>query len=66
VGESLGDDLAAIIASLTAERDQLRQQVERLQHDNVYLRQQAEEAWERLADLQAAQAREEESERLPF
>lgn len=66
VGESLADDLTAIIAALTAERDSLRQQVERLQIEQVYLRQQAEEAWERLDDLQAAQAREEEWERLPF
>jgi hypothetical protein len=66
VGESLANDLTAIIAALTAERDQLRQQVERLQIEQVYLRQQAEEAWEKLDDLQAAQAREEESERLPF
>jgi hypothetical protein len=65
VGESLADDLVALIAALTDERDQLRQQVDVLNGTVASMKAALFEMGEQIDDLRAAQARD-ESELLPF
>lgn len=64
-GESLGDDLAAIVAALTTERDNLRAENSQLRYDMGCMKAEIEELGSELDALRAFQSRQ-ESEQPPF